>query len=81
MSLNTAVQHLATGIAPLLAGLLVYKTPEGQLHGYPLVGIVAAVVSGVSLILGGILRSGSRPIPKDQIPETTTDAVVEAAVA
>ena len=57
MSLNTAVQHLGTGIAPQLAGVLMTKTEDGKMHGYPLVGVVAAVAAIISLVLAGTLRS------------------------
>ncbi len=45
MSLNTAVQHLATGIAPVIAGSLIAKTDDGKITGFPLVGLVAAAAA------------------------------------
>jgi predicted MFS family arabinose efflux permease len=81
MSLNTAVQHLATGIAPLIAGCLISKTEDGKMTGFPLVGLVGAGAAVVSLVLGGLLRSAPTPNPVDSKPTGTSDAIVEAAAA
>lgn len=56
MSVNTAVQHLGTGIAPVVAGSLITLTPEGQMTGFPLVGLVAAGAAVISLVLAGTMR-------------------------
>jgi predicted MFS family arabinose efflux permease len=56
MSLNTAVQHLATGLAPTIAGYLLTRAPDGTLEGFPLVGWVSAGTAAVSLILAGRLK-------------------------
>jgi predicted MFS family arabinose efflux permease len=81
MSLNTAVQHLGTGTASMVAGLMIGESEDGKLTGFPLVGVVAAVAAAISLVLGGLLR----PAQSEQATETKslgpTDAVVEAAVA
>lgn len=41
MSLNTALQQLASGVSSYIAGMLLTKTTDGRLLGYPLVGYVA----------------------------------------
>lgn len=56
MSLNTAVQHLATGIAPTIAGAILSEGPDRKLEGFPLVGLVSAVAAAVSLVLAGRLK-------------------------
>jgi len=56
MSLNTSVQHAATGLAPLIAGSLVTVTPDGGMTGYPMVGWVAAATAAISLALAGLLK-------------------------
>jgi predicted MFS family arabinose efflux permease len=58
MSLNTAVQHVASGIAATLGGALLHQpTGEGgPLVGYPLVGMLACVATLSSLYLAGRLR-------------------------
>ena len=63
MSLNTAVQHLATGLAPAVAGALITETPDKKLTGFPLVGLVAAGTAAVSLVLAGWLRPGEHQLP------------------
>jgi predicted MFS family arabinose efflux permease len=81
MSLNTAVQHLGTGVAPLIAGWLVHKGEDGQITGFPLVGIVGAITAIVSLVLGGLLRTAPMPAPVAPKLLEAVDPVVEAAVA
>jgi predicted MFS family arabinose efflux permease len=55
LSLNTAVQHVATGFAPVLAGWVVVKTDAG-LTGYPTVGLIAAGCALLSIVLAGWLK-------------------------
>lgn len=65
MSVNTSVQHAATGLAPLIAGSLVTVGEDGHtMTGFPLVGWVAAGTAAVSLVLAGLLR----PAPQDTSP-------------
>jgi predicted MFS family arabinose efflux permease len=61
MSLNTAVQHLATGLAPMIAGAIIVETPDKKLAGFPIVGLVSAATAAVSLLLAGRMR----PAPQD----------------
>jgi predicted MFS family arabinose efflux permease len=62
MSLNTSVQHLATGLAPTLAGAILYReTAAGPLLGFPLVGWLTAGFAAVSLVLAGYLSAA--PVP------------------
>jgi predicted MFS family arabinose efflux permease len=85
MSLNSAVQHLATGVSPLIAGFLVGESEDGRLIGFPVVGYVAAGAALVSLILGGLLRSAPTPRPVhvdvEAKPTANAEAIVEPAVA
>ncbi len=80
MSLNTSIQHLATGLAPKIAGYFIVKTEDGRLSGFPAVGVIAAIAAVVSLILGGLLRSAPTPKPENSKPDDATDVIVEAAV-
>jgi predicted MFS family arabinose efflux permease len=66
MSLNTAVQHLASGLAPLIAGLLITQTDDGKMTGFPVVGVVAAVAAVVSMALAGQMRPG--PVSTAAVP-------------
>ena len=65
MSLNTAVQHVASGLAPLIAGLLITQTDDGKMTGFPMVGLVAAAAAVVSMVLAGRMR----PAPAAPAPE------------
>src|SRR5207245_2140977 len=59
MSMNAAVQHLASGLATVAAGALV-SGEEGQpLVGFSLVGAVACLSTAICLYLAGRLR----PVP------------------
>ncbi len=78
MSINTAVQHLSSGIAPILAGLLITKTEDGKMTGFPLVGLVAVVLTVVSLMLAGLVRPAKGIVLTPQPePETAPKASVE----
>jgi predicted MFS family arabinose efflux permease len=78
MSLNTAVQHLSTGIAPMIAGALLYRTDDGKLAGFPLVGVVAAGAAAVSLVLAGLLRPA--PATTIRVAERAPELEVSDAV-
>jgi predicted MFS family arabinose efflux permease len=67
MSLNTAVQHLASGLAPVIAGSLITQTPDGKMTGFPLVGLVGAATGVTALLLAGRLR------PAKVIPPVTAE--------
>ncbi len=68
MSLNTAVQHLATGLAPVIAGSLITQTPDGKMTGFPVVGLVAALAAAIALVLAGWIRPASQLL--ESPPET-----------
>jgi predicted MFS family arabinose efflux permease len=59
MSLNTAVQHLATGIAPVIAGEILARSPDG----FATVGWVSAGTAAVSLVLAGRLKPAPQQTP------------------
>jgi DHA1 family inner membrane transport protein len=60
MSLNTAVQHFATGLAPTIAGAILVETPDKKLEGFGTVGLVSAGAAAISLLLAGLLK----PVPQ-----------------
>lgn len=76
MSLNTAVQHLASGIAPVLAGLLITQTSDGKLTGFSLVGLVAVTATTASILLAGRLREGE-PLPAQSEPAAEPEEAPE----
>ena len=63
LSLNTAVSHAAVGLGSVTAGLLMTRTPDGQLHGYPLVGVVAAASAVLALVLAGFVKQVKEAAP------------------
>jgi predicted MFS family arabinose efflux permease len=86
MSVNTAVQHAATGLAPLIAGALVSEGPDGRITGFPVVGVVAAATAAVALALAGLLKQSHAEVMKTAVPvappaeaEEEAEAKVEAA--
>jgi predicted MFS family arabinose efflux permease len=63
LSLNTAVTHLSTAVAPMIAAALMTEHSDGTLTGYPLVGVVAAGSVVVALVLAGFVRpAGEGPV-------------------
>ncbi len=82
MSLNTAVQHLGTGIAPILAGAIITQTADGKMTGFPLVGVVAAIAAALAIVLAGTLRT-AQPIILRVEPQVSPnqEPIVESIVA
>jgi DHA1 family inner membrane transport protein len=82
MSLNTAVQHLSTGIAPLIAGTLVTKHADGTMTGFPAVGLVAVLFTLISLLLAGRVRTTAViAVPQQPAPEHAADTPEPVAAA
>jgi DHA1 family inner membrane transport protein len=79
MSLNTAVQHAATGVAPALAGAIIVESPDKQLTGFPVVGLVSAGCAAVSLVLAGRLRSGEVVARPEPVVEPADEAAAVAS--
>jgi predicted MFS family arabinose efflux permease len=74
MSLNAAVQHLASGAAAALGGALLGQADGGALTGFPLLGLLACAATLASLVLAGRLR----PAPGgDLAPDSPAVAVPE----
>ena len=63
MSLNTSVQHLATGLAPTIASEVLHRDMEhGPLLGFPVVGLIAAAAAAVSLLLAAKLKTAGTSV-------------------
>lgn len=78
MSLNTAVQHLATGLAPAIAGALVVEGPDKKLTGFWQVGLVGAATALVSLLLAGQLKTAPHAAPAPVIEEEEVEEEIES---
>ena len=59
MSVNSAVQQAASGLANLTAGLLVSQGASGRLTGYPRVGLVSVACFGLTYYLASRLRTAA----------------------
>ncbi len=57
MSINSAVQSVTNGIAPIIAGLLVTQSASGQMLGYNYAGYVAAVASILAVLIAQKIRT------------------------
>jgi DHA1 family inner membrane transport protein len=72
MSVNSAVQQAASGLANLVAGLLVHESAGSRLTGFPLVGLVSVVCFGLNYFLAWRLREiaphAARPGHVDPAP-------------
>ena len=77
MSLNTAIQQLATGLAPMIAGAIILETPDKRLTGFPIVGIISAATAAVSLFLAGRIKPVSQEFSNPRPQEKEADALAE----
>jgi predicted MFS family arabinose efflux permease len=57
MSFNSAIQHLALGLASMTSGLIIGQTAEGQLTRYWVCGLVATAATLVSIRLARKVRA------------------------
>lgn len=80
MSANSSVQHIASGVAAYLGGVLITKTSEGKFEHFGTVGWVAAMSTLTTLWLAGRVRSAEQvPVAAAKLSlaaaaEATTDA-------
>lgn len=56
MSLNSAVQQFASGLASLLAGMLIVRSPSGQVLHYGTVGWVAAAMTMLAILMASKIQ-------------------------
>lgn len=61
MTLNASVQSAALGLASFTGGLLIARTPQGQVRGYWLAALVGAGLSLAAVWLAGRLRLPPAP--------------------
>ncbi len=79
-SLNTAVSHLATGIAPAISGALMGEQYKGgPLTGYWMVGLVAVSFGATAIGLSFFLRPAAEPPAKTLVKEEAKDLSKEDA--
>lgn len=56
MNINASLQHLATGLASFVAGMIILKNSEGKLEHYNYVGFLAAIASLLSIFIASKLK-------------------------
>ena len=56
MGANSAIQHLSSSLGVIVAGFILLEPKNGPIERFPIVGLMAAVVSLSSLWLAGRLR-------------------------
>lgn len=76
LSANSSVQHLALAFGAYLGGLIVVEAEDGSLLNFPVVGLLSAAASMLSLWLAGRIR----PLVTDA-EFTPTQAMAAAAEA
>lgn len=59
MSVNGALQQAASGLSSILAGLFVTSSPEGQLVGYPKLGIISVGFFALTYLFAHQLRTSA----------------------
>ncbi|OWK46531.1 MFS transporter [Fimbriiglobus ruber] len=79
VSQNTAVQHFATGLAPLISGLIMGHGEDKSLTGYPIVGLVAACFGIASLALFSLLKPAPGPQSVSQTPSAAEGEQTKSA--
>ncbi len=76
MSLNTSVQHFATGLAPTIAGAILVEDADKKLVNFEFVGLLSAGAAAISLVLAGFLKSSPSPVvvpmppPEEHVAES-----------
>jgi hypothetical protein len=68
MSLGSSVQMLASGLASLIAGLIITRNAAGQIEHYNIVGYFAVACGLVGLWMAGHLKvsHGMAPASEEQ---------------
>lgn len=68
MSVNSAIQQAASGLANVTAGLLVTRNAGGQLVGYPRVGLLACGAFALTVALAAWLRAAAPHAARNPAP-------------
>lgn len=59
MSVNSAMQQAATGLANIVAGLVVTRGPGGSLVGFPTIGYISVACFGLTVAAAAWLRAAA----------------------
>ncbi|MFO1447518.1 MAG: MFS transporter [Opitutaceae bacterium] len=77
MSVNSAVQQAASGLANLVAGYLVTRNAAGHLVGYPRIGLLSVGFFGLTVFLAARLRAAAPHAARPGRHPPTAPAVAE----
>ena len=75
MSVNSAIQQIAAGVATSAAALLVGSDAKGHITGYPRLGWLSLVLLAAAIPLARRLRVSGNPTPT---VVTETEPMIEA---
>jgi predicted MFS family arabinose efflux permease len=83
MSLNSAVQHLASGLGAYVGGSIIARGPSGALTHYDLVGLIAVAATLISIGLASRLHpyAAGAVSPAEPVPDLELDLGVDPAPA
>ena len=72
MSISSALQQLAGGVASMIAGMIVVQSPSGHLEHYPLLGwVVSAGMLIAMLLMYRVHQLVHQPPPRREMPAVT----------
>jgi predicted MFS family arabinose efflux permease len=77
MSVNASVQWMGMGLASTVAGAVIKEGQQGELSGYALAGVIAAVATAASIVLAGGLRAAEESPPAEETFPESELAVAE----
>jgi len=78
LSANSSVQHIASGVAAYLGGIIILQTADGRIEHFGKVGLIAAIFSMSTLWLAGrVRRNEQSPVAAERL---SLAAAAEASV-
>jgi predicted MFS family arabinose efflux permease len=79
MSINASLQQMAIGLAALVAGVVVGEARTGEITGYAVAGLIAALSTAISMLLAGRLRVAEEIAEASVAVDSPEDSPVLAA--
>jgi predicted MFS family arabinose efflux permease len=61
MSINSAVQQFAAGLASIVSGHIIGQTPTGELTHFPVIGAISFLCALACIYLARYLKSPEQP--------------------
>lgn len=71
MSFNFAFMQITSGIASIIAGMIITKSPDGQLLNYPYVGLIAVVFTFIAMFMIRKVKQVNNSEPEIKITNTS----------